>query len=110
MPHIKETAIDQLKLLLKYEPDAIGIKIDVKRRGCNGLSHTINYLYLDEHKHKVNEVYEINNILIYIPIKAQFALTGTTMHWKSDLLSSEFVFNHPKATTCGCGESFTINN
>ncbi|MBT3628768.1 MAG: iron-sulfur cluster assembly accessory protein, partial [Rhodospirillaceae bacterium] len=37
-------------------------------------------------------------------------LIGTELDFKEEKLSSGFVFNNPNVTsTCGCGESFTVN-
>ena len=45
---------------------------------------------------------------LYIDPKASLFLIGTVMDYKTDKLSSRFVFNNPKATSsCGCGTSFS---
>jgi iron-sulfur cluster assembly protein len=36
-------------------------------------------------------------------------LLGTEMDWKTEKLSSQFVFNNPNQTSaCGCGESVLL--
>ena len=46
---------------------------------------------------------------IFIDPKATMFLLGSTMDYRTDKLSSRFVFDNPnEKSTCGCGESFKI--
>ena len=46
---------------------------------------------------------------ILIDPKATMFLLGSIMDYKTDKLSSRFVFQNPnEKSTCGCGESFSI--
>lgn len=48
-------------------------------------------------------------VKIYIDSKAQLTILGTEMDYTTDILSSGFVFSNPNITgTCGCGESFSV--
>ncbi|CAF0994364.1 unnamed protein product [Brachionus calyciflorus] len=99
-------AMDRAKELMKRNPEAAGLRIGVKQRGCSGLSYTLEYA---NDKKKFDEIVEQNGIKIYIDAKAQLTLLGTEMDYVKSPLSSEFVFNNPNIKgTCGCGESFTV--
>jgi len=99
-------AIDRIKHLLSKEPEAIGLKIGVQQRGCNGLSYTLEYA---KSKGKFDEEVVQNEVKVFIDAKAQLTLLGTEMDYQETTLSSEFVFNNPNIkATCGCGESFTM--
>ncbi|KAF6200932.1 hypothetical protein GE061_005379 [Apolygus lucorum] len=37
------SAVQRVKALLSERPDAIGVKVGVLQRGCNGLSYTLDY-------------------------------------------------------------------
>jgi iron-sulfur cluster assembly protein len=100
------SAIERCKELMSKNPEAAGLRIGVKQRGCNGLSYTLEYA---KEKQKFDEVVQQSDIKIFIDAKAQLSLLGTEMDFVKDVLNSEFVFNNPNIKgTCGCGESFTV--
>ena len=99
-------AIERCKDLMTKNQEAIGLRIGVKQRGCNGLSYTLDYT---KEKQKFDEVVEQNGVKIFIDRKAQLTLLGTEMDFEKKELSSEFVFHNPNIKgTCGCGESFQV--
>uniref|UniRef100_A0AAV1TTG8 Core domain-containing protein n=1 Tax=Peronospora matthiolae TaxID=2874970 RepID=A0AAV1TTG8_9STRA len=107
-PPIKMTdaATLRIKELLANKPNAIGIRLGVKTRGCNGLSYTMNYA---DKKEKMEEEVSKNGIRVFVEPKALFHVVGTTMDFQTTPVSSEFVFENPNAKgSCGCGESFNV--
>ena len=40
---LTNSAVSQVKNLLSRQPDALGLRIGVRQRGCNGLSYTLDY-------------------------------------------------------------------
>jgi len=100
------SAVNRIKELLKDKPEAIGLKIGVRTRGCNGLSYTLEYA---EKKTVKDEEVLQDGVRVLIDQKAQLTLLGTEMDFQEGQLASEFVFNNPNIKgTCGCGESFSI--
>lgn len=103
---LTEAAINRIRDICKSRPDVIGLRIGVKQRGCSGLTYTLDYATkMDKHDVEVIK----DDVRVFMDRKAQLTLIGSTMDFKNDRLSSEFVFNNPNVTgTCGCGESFTV--
>lgn len=103
---LTESAVSRAKELLKAKPDAMGLRIGVRTRGCNGLSYTLDYA---KEKKKMDEEVNQDGVKLLIDPKAQLTLLGTEMDFVRDKLSSEFIFNNPNIKgTCGCGESFNV--
>ncbi|VDL19800.1 unnamed protein product [Hymenolepis diminuta] len=103
---LTDSALARAKELLSQQPDAIGLRIGVRTRGCNGLSYTLSFC---KEQQKGDEVVDQDGVKIFIDRKAQLTLLGSEMHYQKTLIASEFVFNNPNIKgTCGCGESFSI--
>ncbi len=103
---LTDDALKRVKELLVQQPDALGLRIGVRTRGCNGLSYTLTFC---TEKTKGDEVVEQDGVKIFIDRRAQLTLLGSEMHYQKTLLASEFVFNNPNVRgTCGCGESFSV--
>lgn len=102
---ITKQGIEKLSDLLKNS-SAIGIKVGVNRKGCNGLSYTMDYIYTEN---RMDEKIIVNNIAVYIQPQALFYIIGSEMDFVVSDLKSEFTFSNPNAKgKCGCGESFSM--
>ena len=96
-------------IIKKPNPEAVfGVRIGVKRRGCNGYSYIMQY---SEGKDvgKLDELIEEKDVRVIVDSKALMFLIGTEMDYVDNEIKSEFVFNNPNSKgTCGCGESFHV--
>ncbi|CAE7367385.1 Cdc40, partial [Symbiodinium necroappetens] len=85
------------------DPNAIGVRIGLRQRGCNGMSYTMDYT---DKVNKFDEVVEADGgIKVVVDSKAVMFLIGTEMDFVSNEVGNEFVFNNPnKKSECGCGQ------
>ncbi|MGB6702030.1 HesB/IscA family protein, partial [Methyloceanibacter sp.] len=73
---------------------------------CAGMEYTMSYA---ETKAPHDEVVEDKGVRILIDPTAVLFLLGTEMDYRSDRMTSGFVFNNPNQTgSCGCGESVSL--
>ena len=105
---VTSDAINQIKIILSNAPignDALVVGVD--KSGCSGYSYKLDF----GNSSDLNNYESIikDGIKILIDPKATMFLLGSVMDYRTDKLSSRFVFDNPNEKgTCGCGESFTV--
>ena len=105
---ITTTASDQIKKILSNAPkEADSVVIGIEKSGCSGYSYKLGFGNSSELSNY--EIINQDGAKILIDPKATMFLLGSTMDYRTDKLSSRFVFDNPnEKSTCGCGESFNI--
>lgn len=89
-------------------PDApaLGLRVGVKKGGCAGMEYTFE---IARETGKGDELVTEKGATVVVDAKAVLFLLGTELDFRSDRLSSTFVFNNPnQVSACGCGESVEI--
>ena len=108
---ITDAAALRIKTLMarKQESQLYGVKLGVRRRGCNGYSYVMNYCQTPDEVEKLDEVVEEKDVRVVVDSKALMFVIGMEMDFIDNEIKSEFVFNNPNSKgTCGCGESFHV--
>lgn len=106
---LTENAAKRIKQLLENNEEAIGVKISVKRRGCNGYSYNMNYAKQEDLVANKDELVESHGVKVLVDPKAIFFIVGTVMNFEETDLTAEFTFTNPNSKgECGCGESFNV--
>jgi iron-sulfur cluster assembly protein len=103
---LTDAAAERARQLLAKNPDALALRIGVKKGGCAGMEYTVDYA---SEIGKFDDVVEDKGVRIVVDPMAIMYLIGTEMDYRVDKLASQFVFNNPNQTSaCGCGESVEL--
>ena len=105
---ITSVAADQIKKIVSNAPDGVdSVIIGIDKSGCSGYSYKLDFGKSSNLKNF--ETINKDGAKVLIDPKATMFLLGSTMDYRTDKLSSRFVFDNPnEKSTCGCGESFNI--
>ena len=105
---ITSSAADQIKKILSNAPDGMdSILVGVDKSGCSGYSYKLDFANSSELKNF--ESIDKDGIKVLIDPKATMFLIGSIMDYRTDKLSTRFVFDNPnEKNSCGCGESFSV--
>jgi iron-sulfur cluster assembly protein len=104
---LTDAAAERVKAIMaRSEQPIAGLRIGIKKGGCAGMEYTMEYA---AEAGALDEVIEEKGVRLLIDPSAILFLLGTEMDYRSDKLSSGFVFNNPnQISACGCGESVEI--
>src|SRR5688572_2558912 len=104
---LTNAAAERIKqVMAQADRPVAGVRVGVKNGGCAGMEYTMEYA---ESVAPTDEVVEDRGVKILIDPKAVLFLLGTEMDYKTEKLSSQFVFKNPNQTSaCGCGESVKL--
>ncbi|KAK7231959.1 hypothetical protein SO694_00083166 [Aureococcus anophagefferens] len=131
---VTPNAAARINGMLSGKDDAIGVLLGVKRRGCNGMSYTLNYA--TEAPDAKHERVECDGAVVWVEppalfhiargprrafprergrappragVSANHSQVGTVMDFEETALETGFTFTNPNEKgRCGCGESFNV--
>ncbi|MDX6915274.1 Fe-S cluster assembly scaffold SufA [Pectobacterium carotovorum] len=103
---LTESAVKQIKNLVKQDEAVQGLRLSVKQSGCAGFGYVLDLVQEFETD---DLVFERDGAKLYVPLKAMPFIDGTELDFVREGLNQIFKFNNPRAQhACGCGESFGI--
>ena len=105
---LSDNAAERIReIMSNAEKDSIGVRVSVKSGGCAGMAYVMEYT---KEVNPNDEVIEDKGVKVFVDSAAVMYLLGTEMDYKTEEMSSSFVFNNPNETErCGCGESFKVS-
>lgn len=87
-------------------PDAMGIRVGIKKGGCAGMEYAVDLVTEPNAK---DDLVEHDGAKVWVAPEAVLYLLGTRMDFEATTLRSGFTFNNPNQTSaCGCGESVEL--
>ncbi len=103
---LTETAATRIHDYLSQQPDAVGLRLGVKRTGCSGWAYVVG---LAENVADGDQVFEDRGIRIVVDQDSVDFVKGTRIDFIKDGLNELFRFDNPNVVDeCGCGESFNV--
>lgn len=102
---LSASAIKKLSELLKEEPQGNALCIQVLGGGCSGFQYELEI----KQPHAEDHVYQEGDARVCIDDMSLPFVEGSTLDYEDDLSGSRFVLKNPNAaTSCGCGNSFSL--
>ena len=104
---LTDAAVDRVRAIVaRSDKPVAGLRVGVKKGGCAGMEYTMEYA---AEVRPLDEVVEEKGVRLLVEPSAILYLLGTEMDFKTDNLTSGFVFNNPnQSSACGCGTSVEI--
>lgn len=102
-----EAAANRVKAIVANSgPDALGVRVGIKKGGCAGMEYTIDLVKEPDAK---DDLIEAGDAKVWIQPSAVLYLLGTQMDFEVTKMRSGFIFSNPNQTSaCGCGESVEL--
>jgi iron-sulfur cluster insertion protein len=102
-----DSAAGKVKALIDEEGnEKLNLRVFVTGGGCSGFEYGFTF---DEDVEEEDTLISKSGVSLLIdPLSYQY-LVGSVIDYQEDLQGSRFVVRNPNAaTTCGCGNSFSI--
>ena len=103
---LTQPAADRVRSHLKARGKGIGLRLVIKKTGCNGFAYVVNYADSVE---EGDIVFEDHGIKVFVDPASLKLIDGTQVDFVKEGLNEAFSFRNPNVTgECGCGESFSV--
>ncbi|MDZ7643219.1 MAG: iron-sulfur cluster assembly protein IscA [Woeseiaceae bacterium] len=103
---LTQPAAERVRTYLDSRGKGIGLRVGVKKTGCNGFAYVVNYA---DAAADTDEIFEDRGVKLVVDRKSLELIDGTEIDFVKDGLNEAFRFRNPNVTgECGCGESFSV--
>ncbi len=103
---LTESAASRVRAYLSKRGRGVGLRLGVRRSGCNGWAYTIDYADAIEPK---DIVFDQSGVKVIVAAESLELIDGTEVDFVKEGLNEAFKFRNPNVKgECGCGESFSI--
>jgi iron-sulfur cluster assembly protein len=103
---LTERAAKQIQTQLAKYGKGLGLRVGVKKVGCNGFAYTFDYA--DEVR-AGDQLFESHNANVVVDADSLSFLDGSRIDFVKEGFKETFKFDNPNVESeCGCGESFNL--
>ena len=103
---LTKPAVDRVRNYLDARGTGVGLRVGVRKTGCNGFAYVINYA---DEIDAADVVFEEQGVKVIVDPKSLELIDGTEVDFVKEGLNEAFRFRNPNVTgECGCGESFSV--
>ena len=100
------TAAERVRSFIAEHGKGVGLRLGVKKTGCNGFAYVVNYADTIEAD---DAVFEDHGVKVVVDRESLRLLDGTEVDFVRHGLNEAFRFRNPNVKgECGCGESFSV--
>ena len=103
---LTEPAAERVRNYLETRGHGVGLRIGVKKTGCNGFAYVVNYA---DEVTEGDRLFEDRGVTVVVDAESLKLIDGTEVDFIKEGLNEAFKFRNPNiAGECGCGESFSV--
>ena len=103
---LTEKAAKKIQSQLAKNGTGIGLRLSVKKVGCNGFAYTFDYAV---EALAGDQMFESHNTTLVVDVPSLPFIDGSRVDFIKEGFNESFKFDNPNAEgECGCGESFNL--
>ena len=103
---LTSNAATRVRTYLEKRGAGVGLRLGVRKSGCNGWAYTIDYA---DAVQPDDVVFDQAGVKVIVDPESLELIDGTEIDFVKDGLNEAFKFRNPNVKgECGCGESFSV--
>ena len=103
---LTSSAATRVRTYLAKRGSGVGLRLGVRKSGCNGWAYTIDYADAVQPE---DVVFDESGVKVIVDPESLELIDGTEVDFVKEGLNEAFKFRNPNVKgECGCGESFSV--